>query len=49
MLKGINEEYRTTITNFNKYKIVTFVIVKIMEMSKEQQNQVALYLFNCIN
>lgn len=47
-LKELDEEYRTTIVNFNKYPTVTFAMAKIMEMSKEEQNQVFLYLFNCI-
>ena len=37
---------RTTIINFSKYPTITFAMSKIMEMSKEEQNQVALYLFN---
>ena len=49
MLKDIDEEYRTTIINFNKYPTITFAMAKIMEMSKEEQNQVALYLFNNIS
>lgn len=47
-LKDIDEEYRTTTINFRKYPYVIFVMAKIMEMSKEEQNQVALYLFNNI-
>ena len=49
MLKEVDEEYRTTIINFAKYKLVMFVIAKIMEMTKEEQNQTAMYLFNRIN
>ena len=49
MLKSIDEEYRTTLINFGKYKIVMFAMAKIMEMTKEEQNQVALFLFNAIN
>lgn len=45
-LKEVDEEYRTTIINFNKYFTITFAMAKIMEMSKEEQNQVSLYLFN---
>lgn len=48
-LKEIDEEYRTTIINFNKYPNVTFAMAKIMEMSKEEQNQVALYLYNSLS
>ena len=49
MLKDIDEEYRTTLINFAKYKLVMLVMAKLMEMPTEQQNQVALYLFNNIN
>lgn len=49
ILKEINEEYRTTLINFAKYHLIMFAMAKIMEMTREEQNQVALYLFNCIN
>ena len=49
MLKEIDEEYRTTLINFAKYHLIMFAMAKIMEMTKEEQNQVALFLFNCIN
>ena len=49
MLKEVEEEDRTTIINFAKYKLVMFVMAKIMEMTKEEQNQTAMYLFNRIN
>ena len=45
-LKELDEEYRMSIINFNKYPTITFAMSKIMEMSKEEQNQVAMYLFN---
>ena len=32
MLKNIDEEYRTTLINFGKYKIVMFAMAKLMEM-----------------
>ena len=48
MLKEIDEEYRTTLINFAKYNLIMFAVAKIMEMTKEEQNQVALYLFNNI-
>mgnify|MGYP001032807930 CR=1 FL=1 len=48
MLKEINKEYRTTLINFAKYHLIMFAMAKIMEMTKEEQNQVALYLFNNI-
>ena len=49
MLKDIDEEYRTTLINFGKYKLVMFVMAKLMEMETTEQNKVALYLFNNIN
>ncbi len=49
MLKEIDNEYRTTLINFAKYHLIMFAMAKIMEMTKEEQNQVALYLFNIIN
>lgn len=48
-LKELDDEYRTTIINFNKYPTITFAMAKIIEMSKEEQNQVALYLYNNID
>ena len=49
MLKCIDEEYRTTNINMAKYFNVMFAEAKLMESPVEQQNQVALYLFNNIN
>ena len=49
MLKEIDEEYRTTLINFAKYRLIMFAMAKIIEMEKEEQNQVALYLFNVLN
>lgn len=49
MLKDIDEEYRTTLINFAKYKLVMFAMAKLMEMETTEQNKVALYLFNNIN
>ena len=49
MLKEVDEEYRTTIINFAKYKLVMFAMAKLMEMETTEQNKVALYLFNCLN
>ena len=37
------------IINFAKYHLIIFTMAKIMEMTKEEQNQVALYLFNSVN
>ena len=49
MLKEVDEEYRTTLINFAKYHLIMFTMAKIMEMTQEEQNQIALYLFNCIS
>ena len=48
MLKHIDEEHRTTLINFAKYKIVMFAMAKLMKMETTEQNKVALYLFNSI-
>ena len=48
MLKDIDEEYRTTLINFGKYKLVMFAMAKLMEMETTEQNKVELYLFNSI-
>ena len=49
LLKEVDIEYRTTLINFAKYHLIMFAMAKIMEMTKEEQNQVALYLFNNIS
>ena len=49
MLKDIEEEYRTTLINFGKYKLVMFAMAKLMEMETTEQNKVALYLYNILN
>ena len=48
MLKDVDEEYRTTLIGFGKYKLVMFAMAKLMEMKTIEQNKVALYLFNII-
>ena len=49
MLKDIDEEYRTTLINFGKYKLVMLAMAKLIEMEVTEQNKVTLYLFNTIN
>ena len=49
MLKEVDEEYRTTLINFAKYKLVMFTMAKIMEMERTERNKIVLYLFNSIN
>ena len=48
MLKEIDEECRTTLVNFAKYKIVMFTMAKIMEKEQTERNKIVLYLFNNI-
>lgn len=49
-LREIDEEYRTTLINFaqTKYFNINFTMAKLIEMTSEEQNQVALFLFNRI-
>ena len=49
ILKEIDEEYRTTLINFAKYKLVMFTMSKIMEIEQTDRNKVALYLVNNVN
>ena len=49
LLKEIDIEYRTTLVNFAKYHLIIFAMAKILEITKEEQNQVVLYLFNVLN
>lgn len=49
MLRELDEEYRITLINFGKYKLVMFVMAKLTEMESEEQNKVAMYLMNYIN
>ena len=48
MLKEVDEEYRTTLINFAKYKLVMFTMAKIMEMEQIQRNKVILFWFNSV-
>ena len=49
MLKELDKEYRTTLINFAKYKLVMFIMVKLTEMETTEQNKVVIYLVNSIN
>ena len=49
MLKEVDEEYRTTLINFAKYKLVMFTMAKIMEMEQTERNKITLYLVNCLD
>lgn len=48
MLKEIDEEYKTTLINFAKYKLVMVTMAKIIEMEITERNKIELYLFNDI-
>lgn len=47
-LKEIDNEYLTSYVNMRKYPTILFIMSKLMEMTKEQQNQIALFIFNSI-
>ena len=47
-LKEIDEEYRTTLINLAKYKLVMFAMAKFMEMETIEQNRVVMYWLNII-
>ena len=47
-LKEIDNEYLTSYVNMRKYPTILFAMAKIMEMNNNQQNQVAMYLYNNI-
>ena len=47
-LKEIDNEYLASYVNMRKYPTLLFVMAKIMEMNNQEQNQVALYLYNSI-
>ena len=49
MLKEIDKEYRTTLINFAKYKLVMYTMAKIMEMKQTERNKIVLYLINNAN
>ena len=47
-LKEIDNEYLASYVNMRKYTTILFVMAKIMEMNKQEQNQIAMYLYNSI-
>ena len=47
-LKEIDNEYLTSYVNLRKYPILLFIMAKIMEMNKTEQNQVIIYLINTL-
>ena len=47
-LKEIDNEYLTSYVNMRKYPILLFIMAKMMEMNNQEQNKVAMYLYNSI-
>ena len=47
-LKEIDNEYLVSYVNMRKYPILLFIMAKMMEMNNQEQNQVAMYLYNSI-
>ena len=47
-LKEIDNEYLTSYINMRKYPTILFAMAKITEMNNNQQNQIAMYLYNDI-
>ena len=47
-LKEIDNEYLVSYVNMRKYPIIIFVMAKIMEMNNQEQNQIAMFLYNNI-
>ena len=47
-LKEIDNEYLASYVNMRKSPTILFIMSKLMEMTKEQQNQIALFIFNSI-
>ena len=47
-LKEIDNEYLVSYVNMKKYPTILFVMAKIMEMNNQEQNQIAMFLYNNI-
>ena len=47
-LKEIDNEYFTSYVNMRKYPTLLFVMAKILEMNNQEQNQIAMFLYNNI-
>ena len=48
-LKEIDKEYIISFSGIENHPIVLFAASKIMELTKEEQNRVAMYLINTLN
>ena len=47
-LKEIDNEYLTSYVNMRKYPTILFAMAKMMKMNNQEQNQVAMYLYNIV-
>ena len=47
-LKEFDNKYLVSYVNMRKYPVILFVMAKIMEMNKQEQNQVVMYLINSV-
>ena len=47
-LKEIDNEYLVSYVNMRKYPTILYVMAEIMEMNNQEQNQIAMYLYNSI-
>ena len=47
-IKEFDNEYLTSYVNMRKYPTILFVVSKIIEMNKTEQNQVIIYLINTL-
>ena len=48
-LKEIDKEYTISFKGIEDHPIVLFAASKIMELTKEEQNRIAMYLVNILN
>ena len=48
-LKEIDKEYIISFRGIENHPLVLFAASKIMELTKEEQNRIALYLVNILN
>lgn len=48
-LKEIDKEYIISFSGIENHPIVLFASSKIMELTKEEQNRIAMYLVNILN
>lgn len=48
-LKDIDKEYTISFSGIENHPLVLFAASKIIELSKEEQNRIAMYLVNILN